>query len=411
MAFRPLSEKGIPVTDQFRSWNDLLVDPIERAPADPYTRCRIILMNGIEVESVMFSHQFHRHTDNPTIRAALAMSRRADQNQQKTINWLLPGDLTPLETTIGYEQVAVDLTSWLARHEPDPNLKLALDFALLEDFDHLYRYANLYELTNGRNAAELTRDLTEITPGRPTIFHHTDPLDVIRPHYETHSVHPLSRLHVMTITAAEQQTMNYYMNHGPEFMEPVARALYAEIAMVEEQHVTHYGSLLDPLDSWLCQLVFHELNEVYLYHSMHLQETDDRIRTLWELCRDMEIGQLHAACELLQRFEGRDPEEIIPPELPEVPVTFETNKEYVRSVLEATVDLRQDGFGYADVDEMPSDHRLFEYQATVNAGTVPSNEVIQLNTDANGRDYRDETDGPNPVIDLRDPVGAQGGAR
>jgi hypothetical protein len=408
VSFNPLSEKGIPVTDQFRSWNDLLLDPIDRAPTDPHTRSRIILMNGVEVESIMFSHQFHRHTDNRALREALSLNRRADQNQQKTINWLLPGDLTPLETTIGYEQVAVDLTSWLARHEPDPQLKMALDFALLEDFDHLYRYANLYELTNGRNAAELTKSLTEITPGRPTVFHHTDPLDVIRPHYETHSVHPLSRLHVMTIVAAEQQTMNYYMNHGPEFMDPVARGLYAEIAQVEEQHVSHYGSLLDPLDSWLCQLVFHELNECYLYHSMYLQETDERIRQVWELNRDMEVGQLHAACELLKTFEGRDPEEILPPSLPEVPVTFETNKEYVRTVLAATVDLRQDGPGYADLESMPSGHRLFEYQTTVNDGAVPSNEVIRLNTDANGRDFRDETEGPNPVIDLRDPVGARG---
>ena len=31
-----------------------------------------------------------------------------------------PGEQTPLETTIGYEQVAVDLTAWLARNEPDP---------------------------------------------------------------------------------------------------------------------------------------------------------------------------------------------------------------------------------------------------------------------------------------------------
>src|SRR3546814_14324746 len=37
----------------------------------------------------------------------------------------------------------VDLTSWLARHEPDPYLKKVYEFALLEDYDHLYRYATL----------------------------------------------------------------------------------------------------------------------------------------------------------------------------------------------------------------------------------------------------------------------------
>jgi hypothetical protein len=36
--------------------------------------------------------------------------------------------MNPLESTIGCEQVAVDLTAWLARHEPDPTIMIALDF-------------------------------------------------------------------------------------------------------------------------------------------------------------------------------------------------------------------------------------------------------------------------------------------
>jgi uncharacterized protein with von Willebrand factor type A (vWA) domain len=158
------------------------------------------------------------------------MGRRADSQQERVVNWLNPGDQTPLETTIGYEQVAVDLTAWLARNEPDPHLKAALDFALLEDFDHLYRYSNLYDLLYGGHADEITQHLTEITPGRPTFLHHRDPSDMVRAHFETHTVDPLSRCHVMTIVAAEQQTMNYYMNHGPEVIEPIARGLYAEIS-------------------------------------------------------------------------------------------------------------------------------------------------------------------------------------
>ena len=78
-------------------------------------------MNGIEVESIIFSHQFARHTDNPEIKRALAISRRVEQQQQKAVNGLNPGDQTPLETTIGYEQVAVDLTAWLARTRARPD--------------------------------------------------------------------------------------------------------------------------------------------------------------------------------------------------------------------------------------------------------------------------------------------------
>lgn len=399
----PLDQKGMPVEDQFRPWSEVTVEPFDKREVHPYTRVRAIFMNGIEVESIMFSHQFARHTDNLEIKRALAMSRRVDQQQQKVVDGLNPGDQSPLETTIGYEQVAVDLTAWLARNEPDPGLKMALDFALLEDFDHLYRYANLYELMNGRHAAELTDSLTEITPGRPTKVHHRHPADMVRPHYSTHTVHPLSRLHVMTIVAAEQQTMNYYMNHHSDFVEPIARSLYDEIAQVEEEHVTHYESLIDPLDSWLKQLVFHEYNEVYLYWSMMQQETDERIKRIWELHLEMELGQLQAACDLLRRYEGVDPTEILPEELPEKPLTFEENKQYVRDVLARTVDLRPDGLGYTHVNDLPSDHRSLQYQAEVNAGGEPGEQVVERNRAANGRDYRDETEGENPIIDLRQP--------
>jgi len=404
MAFNPLEQTGIPVHDQIRNWSELNVTPYDKHTVDPYTRTRVILMNGIEVESILFSHQFARHTDDIDLKRSLAMNRRIDAQQQKAVNGLNPGQQTPLETTIGYEQVAVDLTAWLARNEPDPQLKAALDFALLEDFDHLYRYANLYDLLHGGRAEELTGHLTEITPGRPTVLEHRHPYDEVRPHFETHAVDPLSRMHVMTIVAAEQQTMNFYMNHGSDWIEPIARGLYAEIALIEEQHVTHYESLLDPLDSWIANWVFHEFNEVYLYWSMFTHESDRRIKAMWELNCEMEIGQLQVACDFMRRYEGREPAELLPPSLPEVPVTFEPNKDYVRRVLATQVDLRADGTDYVDVAELPEDHRYFALQATINEGGAPSEEVIEMTRAKRHADHRDETEGANPIATLRQPA-------
>ena len=397
----PLDQKGIPVEDQFRNWSELNATPYDKLDVHPYTRTRVILMNGIEVESIIFSHQFARNTDNLEIKQALSLSRRVDAQQQKVVNGLNPGDQTPLETTIGYEQVAVDLTSWLARHEPDPMLKQALDFALLEDFDHLYRYANLYELLDGKDATTLTDHLTEIMPGRPTVVEHRHPHDDVRGHYETHSVDPLSRMHVMTIIAAEQQTMNFYMNHGSDWVEPIARGLYAEIAMIEEQHVTHYESLLDPLDSWLKQLVFHKYNEIYMYWSVLQNEQDPRIKSIWELHLNMEIGQLHAACDLMRKYEGIEPEELLPKELPDTPVTFEPNKDYVREILASQLDLAADGPNYVHDSDLPTDHRSRRYREVMNEGGAPSELVIDKNRAINGREFRDETEGEHPIPQLR----------
>jgi hypothetical protein len=404
VAFNPLEQPGIPVEDQLRSWSELNVDPLDKESAHPYTECRVIVMNGIEVEGITFSHQFARHTDNLDILRRLALSRRVEQQQQKATNWLLPGDQTPLETTILYEQVAIDLTAWLARSEPDPYLTQTLNFGLLEDFDHLYRYANLYELNNGRRAEELTDSLTEIMPGRPTALEHRHPFDDIRRHYDKHTADPLSRLHSLSIVAAEQQTMNFYMTVGPMQMEPIARALYLEIAQIEEQHVSQYESLLDPTETWLEQLVLHEYNECYLYWSFMEDETDERVKRLWELHLNMEIGQLQVAADLLRRYEGREAAEILPPELP-APTKFQPNKEYVRAVLADQVGLTAKDTEYVPLESLPKDDRYHEYQRRVHGdGPVPSELVIEENRRARGAEYRDETDGEHPVIDLRQPA-------
>lgn len=148
--------------------------------------------------------------------------------------------------------------------------------------------------------------------------------------------------------------------------------------------------------------MFHEYNEVYLYWSMVQQEVDDRIKHIWELHLDMELGQLQVACDLLRRYEGVDPAEILPRELPDTPITFEPNKEYVRQVLESQVDLRPDGLGYTMVEDLQADHRFFQFQEAVNAGGSPGEQIIDQNRAKNGREYRDETEGDNPVYPRRE---------
>jgi hypothetical protein len=401
MSFNPLTEKGIPIDRQLRNWSELSVQPYDKDEVEPYTRTRVIAMNGIEVESIIFSHQFARHTDNSEIKRILALSRRIEQQQQKAVSGLVPGDESTLEHTIAYEQVAVDLTAYLARTEPDPYLQQTLNFGLLEDFDHLYRYANLLEMLEGKKAERITRGLTEIMPGRPTIAEHRHPFDDLRAHYDKHTVDPLSRCHVLTVVSAEQQTMNFYMNMGNRYIEPIARSLYQEIGMIEEQHVTQYESLLDPLESWFQQAVFHEYNECYMYYSFMSQETDPNIKALWELHLNQEIEQLRIACEMMRKYEGIEAEEILPKQLPE-PTIFQDNKEYVRQILASQVDLQSTGTQYIPRDQLPEDAYYFQYQQIVHgSGFVPSEQVISEHINTFGNDYRHTTEGPHPVKQLQ----------
>ncbi|WP_030841985.1 hypothetical protein [Streptomyces hygroscopicus] len=397
MSFNPLEQRGIPLDRQMRTWRELDVQPIDPDRCDPYTRCRIIAMNGIEIEAVLFSHHMARHCPDQDVRRQLAQTRAVEAQQQKAVNWLLPGVASVLETTIAYEQVAVDLTAWVARMEPDPYLRQAYQFGLLEDFDHLYRYANLYEMIEHRKAEEIVQGLTEIMPGRPTKYHHRDPTDNVRDPYDRGRTDPLSKLHALTIMSAEQQTMNFYLNVGPQYMEPIARQLYQEIGLIEEEHVTHYESLVDPGETWWEQLVNHEYNECYLYYSFMEQEPDPKVKAVWELHLNMELEHLRVACDLMRRNDGREPEEVVAPELPNV-LTFEPNKGYVRELLATQIDLTTLGTGYV----REAHERFQAMQALLNDGDRPPSErVMEQHRDMFGREYRLETEGEHPEPSLR----------
>lgn len=401
MTFNPLQHKGIPIEDQLRSWSELNVRPYRKEEVHPYSRARGILANGVEVEAVMFSHQMARNCLDSDVRRRLAWLRRIEAQQQKAINWLIPGDETTIEVTLGYEQVAVDLTAYIAQNEPDPYLKQVYDFALLEDFDHLYRYANLYQLIEGKKADQICRNLTEITPGRPTIFEHRDPADDIRRPMTALAAHPQSLLNALTLVAGEQQTMNFYMTIGNRYQEPVARGLYAEIALIEEQHVSHYESILDPAVSWFQNLVLHQWHECWIYWSFMQEEVDPRVKQIYETHLAMELEQLRLACELMWTVEKREPESVLPfPEFT-VPLSFRDNKSYVRHVLATQVDLSAKLSDFVPVSTLPPEDPYFRYQQRVNAGGVPSEQVIAENVAANGGEYRLETEGPHPVPGLQ----------
>ena len=398
----PFNEKPMSIEKSLQNWKDLYPRSYDKREVDPYTKTRIILMNGTEFESNWFSHQFARHTDNNELRRELALSRYIEKQQQLKISLLKPANETVLEHTIGYEQLAVDLTAELAKRELDCNVKTALDFALLEDFDHLYRYANLLEMEQGVAAEWLVGRYTEIMPGRPTISHHRFPMDNVKRNINTKESDTQTVLSTMIITAAEQQTMNFYMNVTNLATTDIARKLYMEIALVEEEHVTQYESLMDPNATWLEMLLWHEYCECYLYWSCYKTETDPYIKGIWEMYFDFEIAHLHKAAELLKKYEGKEWSEVIKdPEFPE-PLSLHENIEYVRKILGETVQYTSKREDYVRVKDLPEDADFFRWQKEIQptAQMTPSHIVIENFIRRRGADYRFQV-APSPVPELR----------
>lgn len=361
MALHLMDEKGVALDQQRFTWRELTPEPISKLDDDAFTRVRVILMNGIEQEANRFQHLCARF--NAHLRLPLARIRRVEHHQQTLVNWLLPPDQSGLETTIAYEQVAIEVTAAVAMKEPDQYLAQAFRFGMLEDFDHLYRYSALLDRLEGKDANNITQCYTDIAPGRPTMVEHRAPEDDLREHYDRSKAHPLSKLHTLTIFAAEYQTRDFYMNIGPTFADPVARQLYAEIASIEEQHVTQYESLADPNESWLEKWLLYEACEVYNYYSCLQSETNPRLKKIWERFVDYELGHLQVVMELFKQHERRDPAEVLPAELPE-PIRFESQREFVRQVLSQEVDLTAQGTRFlkgVDVNESAATRAYRDY--------------------------------------------------
>jgi len=367
-----LQDKGVALDRQRMSWKDMVGKPISKLDDDAFTRVRIILMNGVELDSLRTKQVALRCSADA--RVALAQLMRVEQHQATTINWLLGADHSPIETTIGYEQTAIEVTASVAQLEPDPYMAQGYRYALLEDFDHLFRYSALLDRLEGKDANNITQGYTDIVPARETWFHHRAPEhDLLEPYGADALL--ATKLHALTLTGGEYQTHDYYMNIGPIFADPVARQLYAEIASVESQHITHYGSMLNPDESPLEKLLICEANEVWNYAGCAAQEDNPRVKAIWERFLDYELGHFQMVLKLFKDIERRDPAEVLGDgTLPKF-IEFRSHRDFVRKVVEEESGIRKDGTQFVDTDE--EGQTSIAYRDAVNADGSPSRSVSE----------------------------------
>ncbi|MFQ9388374.1 MAG: hypothetical protein ACLR1V_05720 [Coprococcus sp.] len=403
MRFNPFEEKPMPLDRLFMDWDKLYPKPYHLGTVHPYTKVRIVLMNGTEFEAQWFGHQFSRHCQDNNLRRELAMIRRIEQMQQKRISCLKPKNETILEHTITYEQLAVDLTAFLARRENDCNVKTALDFALLEDFDHLYRYANLLDYEYGTCPEKLVGRYTEMTPARPTIAHHRYPTDSIFRSIDNQTASLETKLGINIITAAEQQTMNYYMNIAPFYSRSdLGRRLYQEIGMIEEEHVSQYESLKDPSATWLEDLLMHEYTEMLSVLPCMMTECDLYIRKIWEECLIRKSLICTKPKRLLEKYENkagsRSLAAAVTSDIPCSSARISTIS--VASLLQQPAAHRKEDV--IPLNRLPENDPFFYYQHIMNDPLcgVASHVTIDARIRRKGCDYRFEIK-ENPLPELR----------
>lgn len=386
MKFNPLKEKGISLDKQIRTWHDIAHRKYNKTEIDCYSRTRQILMNGIEIEAWNFKHNFARNTIHEDTLAFLAQTKKIEDAQQTTVNWLAPSDQSVLETTLGYEQVAVDLTAWLAQNEPDAYVKETFDFGLLEDFDHLYRYSQWAYMVHGISPDSIVQGQTDVIIGRPTQNHHNCNVLRLREPYDKATTSPQTKVNILTVLSGEQQTHNYYAEHGFAYGNELLRETYAEIKDVEEEHVTMYESLIDPTESLYEKLLLHEFCEVCNYHTCYEDEKCPKLKTVWEEFLAMELEHLQLAAKLFTKYEKRDPEEVIGTDVYST-CHFKSQKKYVTEILNEQIDKRLGtDRDYLYIKDLPEDWASYNVQSMQNACGAPSESTIRVIAEQKGRD-------------------------
>src|SRR5690625_3581075 len=164
------------------------------------------------------------------------------------------------------------------------------------------------------------------------------------------------------------------MNLWLPFSDPVARQLYAEIASIEEQHVTQYGSIIDPNETMLEKWLLYEANEAYNSYSFVQSESNPRIKAIWERFLDYELGHLEVVKNVFRKYERRDLAEILPATMLD-PILFERQRVYVGTRLENELNQRTRGTDSVDLEHESMLSR--EYRPHINSEGSPTNAVAE----------------------------------
>lgn len=386
MSFNPLKEKGMQLEDQIRTWHEIAGKPLNKTMTNCYTRARQLLLNSIETGARNFKHMFSQFCKDTEAKKLIADIRRIEDMQQTTVNWLTPSDQSVLETTLAYEQTAVDLTAGIAQNEPDSYVKQSFDFCLLEDFDHLYRYSQWAYIMHNVKPSDITQCQTDIVVGRPTQQQHNVNSMRIRKPYDRKKAAIQTKVNIRTILALEHQTQNFYSEHGMYYGNGVLRETYAEICDVEEEHVTMYGSLIDSKESLYEKLLLQEFTEVCAYYSCMEDEKDESVRKIWERFLLFELEHLQAAAKLFEKHEKRDAQEVIGDKVI-VTASICSQKDYTRALLKEQLGKRLDTKkGYTNINNLPPKWDSYYIQDHVALEGAPTETVIRIMGPSYGRD-------------------------
>jgi hypothetical protein len=180
------------------------------------------------------------------------------------------------------------MAGWAARNEREPDRSSAYRQQAWQRLERLRWYAEFGDRAHLPWAGQITDEVDALWPPQPTASSRRSiPSAPVMP--------PLSLLQDWMVHAGDRWASGY----RPE-----------------------------PRESGWEALLAHKSASCYLYYAFLAEEDDRRLRPMWELHLQMQLAHLQTASDLLRRYSGREPQEVIGEGLPE-PMSLRTDQPLV----------------------------------------------------------------------------------
>lgn len=281
--FDPLDHPGIPIDRHGRHWHEFDVEPVDTRAIDPNALRRICMVAAVEADAEHFARQFAGSVQDSDARRSVGRLGGATAERRQHIAAVRGPVGSAGEGAIDRERAAFEMAGLVARNEREPDRSLAYRRQAWLHLERLRRYAESGDRAHLHWANQFAEEV-----------------DVLWP---------------------PQQT-------APDLGRMLSGPVMQPLSLLRDWMVhadDRWATAPEPREGGWEALVAHESAGCYLYYAFMAEEDDRRLRPVWELHLQMQLAHLRAASDLLRRYSGRDPEEVVGEGLPE-PVRMQTDR-------------------------------------------------------------------------------------
>ena len=300
--FDPLDHPGLPAERHGRHWHELDIDPIDARRSDPGARGRIRTMEALEAAAALFDRRLTPRCPDADARGSVGRLGESASERRRHVAALQPPPASALEDAIGSERAAFDLVAWVADSEVTPERADARRRQARRHLERLRSYAEWGDRAGFAWADTVGGEVDALSSagtGRAQDRRRTAAGGGT-------AERPLSLLYDWAVRAARQQISRR------------SRGIVRQLpGSGRAQEVRRPGYRPEAGRTWWERLVVQESATCYLYYSFLRDENDGQLRPLWELHLQMGLAHLRTAGDLLRRYTGQDPHEVMGTGLPE----------------------------------------------------------------------------------------------